>query len=176
MITTRTLEQLKPVLKDPTTAGLSEVYYVIRPVVARSFGKESNITIIPPARLESEFPKTFGHYHKRNEPEIYRFLYGSGLVLIQQRDSRGKVIKAQAISAKAGETVSVPEGFGHALVNTGDDLLITADWESDEAGHDYADIKAKHGMAYYVLEKEGNVVFEKNTHYKEVPQIEVLTN
>ncbi|MFH1896464.1 MAG: glucose-6-phosphate isomerase family protein [bacterium] len=175
MITTRTLEQLKPALKNPASSGPGEVYFVLRPEVGREFGKEPNITIVPPGRLGDEFPKTFGHYHTHNEPEIYRFLYGSGIVLIQQRDEKGVVKSVRAINASGGQTVKVPGGFGHCLINTGDDLLITADWESDEAGHSYTDIKARRGMAYYVLEKEGNIVFEKNIHYKEVPEIELIS-
>jgi len=174
MITIRTLKQLKPVLKDPHSEGSGEIYYAVRPESGAEYGKEPNITIIPPGRLGEEFPKTFGHYHLHNEPETYRFLYGTGIVLIQHLNTLGRVDNVKALWGIAGKTVKVPHGFGHALINASDDLLITADWESNEARHEYSRIRAKKGMAYYVVDNEGRIEYEKNPNYSHLPAIEII--
>lgn len=174
MISIRPFNKILPVLKDPSASGPQEVYYTVRTEKSSEFGSEPNITIIPPSRLGEEFAKTYGHYHKHGEKETYRFLYGTGLVLIQKVNSQGQIESVKALQAEQGQTIEVPAGYGHALINTGDDLLITADWESEEAGHEYEQITTKHGMAYYVVEKDGNIEFEKNPNYGTVPKIETI--
>lgn len=145
------------------------VYHVIR-ILDRSFGVEPNITIIPPGRIGREFPKTFGHFHAHGEPEKYRVLYGQATLLIQKMDG-DRVLEVNLLRGKAGDELYVPEGFGHCLINTGNDVLITCDWESDSAGHIYDLVKSKKGMAYYLLDEAGKVSYQNNENYGVLPKI-----
>lgn len=158
---------------DPECEGPEEVYYALR-IPNEKFGPEPNITIIPPARLGKEYPKTFGHYHEQGEPETYRFLYGSGHILIQKRSAGGGIEDVQLIAGQVGDTVEVPEGYGHALINTSDDVLVTADWEAETAGHIYDEIERKQGMTYYVVEEKGEIKTVQNANYNNVPEITVV--
>lgn len=150
------------------------VYYVLR-FDNPHYGKEPNITVIPPARLGKEFPKTYGHFHRHDEPETYRVLYGKALVLLQKM--RGEIVEdVRVLSGESGAVLHVLEGYGHCLINATDDLLITADWEAEGAGHIYDLIKEKQGMAYYLLERDGKVVWEANTNYHQsLPELKFVT-
>jgi len=157
---------------DPEASGPEEVYFVVR-VEGREFGPEPNITIIPPARIGKEFPKTFGHYHQHNEKETYRVLYGKAILLIQkpEKGSIDRIEGVKVLPGKAGDTLTVPEGYGHCLINTSNDLLVTADWEAKTAGHVYEPIKKMQGFCYYLIEKDGKIKFVRNPKYQKVPPV-----
>jgi mannose-6-phosphate isomerase-like protein (cupin superfamily) len=60
---------------------------------------------------------SIGYHVHENETEIFHFLSGSGSV-----DDNGERVKVAA-----GDTLSTPSGFGHAVENDGDeDLLFLA--------------------------------------------------
>lgn len=169
----RKLSELKSVLYNRNIAHpKQEVYYVIRSVNS-DFGIEPNITIIPPARLSQEYPKTFGHYHKKGEGETYRVLYGWATLLIQKmkNDKPDEIEDFQILTGEAGDIIEVPPNYAHCLANTTDDLLITADWESEDAGHIYEPIKKLGGMGYFLIEEKDKPVLVKNKNYKILPKV-----
>lgn len=160
---------LREVLYDANLPAEQPVYYVLR-FADPHYGPEPNITVIPPARLGNEFPKTYGHFHQHNESETYRVLYGRALVLLQKM--KGDVVADVKVwRGTVGQTLQVPEGYGHCLINATADLLITADWEAESAGHVYDLIRKNKGMAYYLLEREGKPVWEANNHYQSLPKL-----
>jgi glucose-6-phosphate isomerase len=165
----RRVRQMQEILLSANLPPEQPVYYVLRLTDSR-YGPEPNITIIPPARLGAEFPKTYGHFHQHQEPETYRVLYGKALVLLQKMQE-GEVEEVRVLRGEVGETLQVPEGYGHCLINATDDLLITADWEAASAGHLYDLIRKNKGMAYYLLEKEGKPMWQPNRHYGQLPRI-----
>src|SRR3989344_8753222 len=104
----RTLDELRPYLKNPDVKNWSNpvyhvrngvsnvVYYVWRYVHLKKDAlklKESNLrydlTLIPPGEIDSEFSKTAGHFHKNKintelpYPEMYEVLTGRAYFLIQ---------------------------------------------------------------------------------------------
>ncbi len=129
----RKLLDLQEVLMEPSAPGPREVYFVVR-VQSKEFGLEPNITIIPPARIGQEFPKTYGHYHQNNESETYRVLYGQATLLVQKPENNeaDKIEDVKILLGKVGDTLTVPEGYGHCLINATDDLLVTADWKQKQ--------------------------------------------
>lgn len=175
----RSLNEMRGILLNAQVLEPSEVYFVIRDQDLLH-GPEPNITIIPPHKLGLEFPKTYGHYHRHNEPETYRVLYGRALLLIQ-RPRKGKdgglvfdeIEEARLLSGESGDILRVPQGFGHCLINPGSDLLVTADWEAESAGHFYQPIKNLHGFCYYVIEEGGKIKYLKNQNYKKVSELKV---
>ena len=82
-----------------------------------------------------------------------------------------------AILVKAGDSVYMPAGYGHLVVNTGAQWLVTSDDSPVEGpddsasmpGHaDYESVKKMRGFAYYVVEKDGKPALIANPLYKEV--------
>ena len=112
---------MKEVLMNPESAGPAVHYYMIRG------GKDKrNVTVLESGTVGGEYIKTYGHYHVGNLDETYWVEEGEGIVVLQKRkiDSNGKPIdneadSFQAITVKKGDSVFIPSGTGHLLVNTG---------------------------------------------------------
>lgn len=166
----RRVGEMKEILHGASLPAEQPVYYVLR-FTDPHYGPEPNITVIPPARLGHEFPKTYGHFHQHNEPETYRVLYGKALVLLQKMQG-DNIKEVKVVRGMVGQTLQVPEGYGHCLINATDDLLITADWEAASAGHLYDLVRKNKGMAYYLLEKNGQPTWEPNRQYRNLPEIQ----
>src|SRR3989344_136818 len=177
----RTHEKMTEVLMDPKGKGPAIHYYMIRG------GKEQrNITVWEPGTVSGEYIKTYGHYHVGDLDETYWILYGEGIALLQKLavDDKGQMIddaveEFRAVFVKAGDSVYMPSGYGHLVVNIGSTYFVTADDspvsfedKKDEAsmpGHaDYEPVKRMRGFAYYVVESGGKPALKKNPKYKEI--------
>lgn len=185
----RSHKEMKEVLMSPDSAGPTMHYYMIRG------GKDKkNITVLESGNVGGEYIKTYGHYHVGNLNETYWIAEGEGIVILQNRklDERGKPIddeieSFQAIAVKKDDSVFIPSGTGHLLVNTGKSWLVTIDDSPvnfDEVdpvslpGHaDYEPVRKMRGFAYYVVEENDKPKFVKNLKYKNTPEarIENLT-
>lgn len=165
MIITRTHKDLEDVLMEPKEKGVKEAYFVFR-------GDGHNITILNPGTNGTEYNKTFGHFHLYKGVEIYQCLYGQGLVVMQRNDEEGEAKEFKVVTLSPLKQVIIPAGFGHSLVNTGKNFLVVLDNAPNDArSHEYETVKAKRGFAYYVVERKGEIAFEKNPNYKVHPQI-----
>ncbi|MBI2019338.1 hypothetical protein HYS95_01545, partial [Candidatus Daviesbacteria bacterium] len=139
-----------------------------------------------------EYIKTYGHYHVGQLDETYNILQGEGIVLLQTRkmDFEGNPIDDEienfyAIPVKSGDSVFIPAGTGHLVVNTGNTWLVTSDdspvnfAEADPVslpGHaDYKPVQKLQGFAYYCVEENGKPALVKNEKYKVVPEAQWLT-
>lgn len=178
----RSHEKMKEVLMHPEAEGPEIHYYMIRG------GKDKkNITVWETGQVEGEYIKTYGHYHVGKLDETYWILQGEGIVLLQKRkeDKDDEIEIFYAIPVKAGDSVFIPSGMGHLVVNTGQTWLVTADdspvnfEEADPVslpGHaDYEPLKKLHGFAYYVIEQDGKPTLVKNPNYKVIPEPQWLT-
>lgn len=176
----RTHEKMQEVLMDPGGAGPAIHYYMIRGGV-----DQKNITVWEPGTVSGEYIKTYGHYHVGKLDETYWILYGEGIALLQKLalDTQGAMIpdiveEFKAVRVKAGDSVYMPEGYGHLVANVGSTYFVTADdspvnFDEKNAvsmpGHaDYEPVKKMRGFAYYVVEHEGEPALRKNPRYKEV--------
>ncbi len=163
----RTLEKMREVLMEPNASGPEEMYFMIR--------GDPNITIWNPGKVGNEYVKTYGHYHKHNEPETYWVLRGEGIILMQKMGKTSDIVEDIKIQrVKAGDTVHIPRGWGHVACNTGKTSLVTADNAPADAEHnqnDYIPIKEMCGFAYYIVEKNGKPALVKNSRYKKVPEL-----
>lgn len=171
---------------NPNAEGPAIHYYMIRG------GKDKrNTTIWETGTVDGEYIKTYGHYHVGKLDETYTFLAGEGIALLQIRgaDAEGKpiddeIITFKALTVKAGDTLFIPSGTGHMVVNTGSTWLVTSDDSPvnfDDVdpvslpGHaDYEPMKKLQGFAYYVVEKEGKPTLVPNPRYKKVPEATIL--
>ncbi|HUO56293.1 MAG TPA: glucose-6-phosphate isomerase family protein [Candidatus Paceibacterota bacterium] len=171
----RTQEKMQEVLMNPSATGPAIHYYMVRG------GKEKrNVTILETGTVGGEYIKTYGHYHIGNLDETYWFCSGEGVVLQQKLVDATKadaVEEFKAIKVKAGDSVYMPPGCGHLMVNTGSTWLVMvddspvdgADDSASMPGHaDYSMVKEMHGFAYYVVEKDGAPALVRNKKYSDV--------
>lgn len=174
----RTHEKMRDVLMNPDATGPAVHYYMIR----GGSGKR-NITVWETGTVGGEYIKTYGHYHVGNLDETYQILEGEGIALLQKLvEENGvpqidRVEEFKAIKVKAGDSVYMPPGYGHLVVNTGKTWLVTSDNSPVEGpddsasmpGHaDYEPVKKMRGFAYYVVEKDGAPALVRNPLYKEI--------
>lgn len=178
----RTHEEMKDVLAFPGASGPVIHYYMIRG------GKlKKNITVWEVGTVGGEYIKTYGHYHVGKLDETYWILQGEGIVLLQKRKQNrdGEIESFYAVPVKTGDSVFIPSGMGHLVVNTGKTWLVTSDdspvnfEEADPVslpGHaDYGAVKKMRGFAYYLIEENGEPILVKNPNYKVVPEPRWLT-
>lgn len=187
-LATRTHEKMQEVLMNSEIEGPSIHYYMLRGDMKE--GRGNNITVWEPGTVGGEYIKTYGHYHVGKLDETYKFISGEGIALLQKLavDSSGDmttdiVEEFKAIPVKVGDELFIPAGYGHLVVNTGKDFLVTSDdspvnfEEVDPVslpGHaDYEMVKKMRGFAYYVVEHEGKPALVKNKLYKEIKKQEL---
>jgi glucose-6-phosphate isomerase len=173
----RTHEKMKDVLMTPDAPGPVTHYYMIR-----GGSKKRNITVWETGVVGSEYIKTYGHYHVGALDENYWIVQGEGVALLQKRveengEHADRIEEFKAIPVKAGDSVYMPPGYGHLVVNTGKTWLVTVDDSPVEGagdsasmpGHaDYEPVRQMRGFAYYVIEKNGTPALAKNPLYKEI--------
>lgn len=166
MIKTFTRTELKDILMDPKNSGVKDSYFIIQ-------GEEGqNITIISPGTNGVEFNKTFGSFHNYPEIEIYNVVYGQGVLLMQRNDEDGEAKEVRIVGLRPGSTVEIPAGYGHTIVNVGKSYLVVIDNAPiAQKGDNIEMIRLKHGLAYYIVDKKGEVGFEPNPNYHLHPQI-----
>lgn len=167
MLTKFTGRQLKDVLMDPESSQIDEPYFIIQSPLTKE-----NLTVLLSGKNGIEFNKTYGFFHKFPGVLIYRTLYGQGIMIIQKNDEMGEAKEVRIVSLRPGVEIEVPSGYGHTVVNTGKNFLVVIDnaIENDE-NIDSDIVKAKKGLAYYVVDKKGEIAFEKNPNYNFHPQI-----
>lgn len=180
----RSHEKMQEVLMDPAGKGPAIHYYMIRGGV-----DQKNITVWEPGTISGEYIKTYGHYHVGKLDETYWVLFGDGVAILQKLalDAQGIMIpnvveEFKAVRVKTGDSVYMPEGYGHLVANVGPTYFVTADDSPvnfDEAnavsmpGHaDYEPVKKMQGFAYYVVEQDGVPALKKNDNYKEIKKMD----
>ncbi|MEK7178452.1 MAG: glucose-6-phosphate isomerase family protein [Patescibacteria group bacterium] len=183
----RSLEELRPYLKNlsqretKAKSGPDPVYYVWRYVHLENDEKKIKaadllfgLTLVPPGKIDDEFVKTAGHCHVLY-PEVYEVLHGHAYFLIQSFDKELKNIKSiYLIEAGPGEKIIIPPDFGHNMINVFSEPLLTANWVSEKATHDYIPYKTNHGASYYFLDNGNLIDIVKNPSYDSVPEIKKI--
>lgn len=183
----RSHEKMQEVLMHPEAEGPEIHYYMIRGGVDKK-----NITVWETGTVGGEYIKTYGHYHVGKLDETYWIVSGEGIVLLQKRkeDDQGNPIDDElesfkAITAKAGDSIFIPSGTGHLIVNTGDTWLVTVDdspvnfEEVDPVslpGHaDYEAVKKMKGFGYYIISENGKPKAVANPNYQNLPEVEWMS-
>ncbi|MFZ3055092.1 MAG: glucose-6-phosphate isomerase family protein [Minisyncoccales bacterium] len=141
-----------------------ELYYMYRGIKEEK-GLRYDITVIPPFLMGEEYVKTKGHFHCSNKGELYTVIKGEAFFLIQKGS---EVIEdIYAVKAKAGESVIIPNGYGHITINPSEETLELSNWVSLECISDYKKIEEKNGACYFYTTKG----WIKNNNYKNIPEI-----
>lgn len=171
----RELSGLKPVLKDPNATGPDPAYWVFSEI---SDAVWFNITITAPGRYSQEYPKTFGHYHPEDAvTEIYKVIEGEGIMLLQKKHlENGQTVpevveEVILIKTKPGDEIRITPEWGHSWSNIGHLPLITFDnWSFGHLPTDYEIIEKLQGMAYYLIEENGQPKAVLNPRYQNLPE------
>jgi glucose-6-phosphate isomerase len=169
----RKKDDLKEVLLDPSSVGEEIVYLAFRnlPDLDKPEGMRADITIVFQELLGREYAKTHGHYHLGEGVEYYRLLKGTGLTIMQKPGPNFESIEAvRIVRLVPGQDIQIPSGWGHTIVNTGEGVLVTENFENPEIKQFYTPYADKHGAAYYVVADEGGVKYLANENYGEVPK------
>ncbi len=165
MIITKTAKDLKPVLMNEASSDIKTPYYLIE-------DGEQVIFVIAPGKNEPEFNKTIGYFSNFPGMQSYQCLYGQGIMLMQRNEDSGEAKEFKVVTLSPGRVVAVPAGWGMVLVNTGSGFLVVLrNSLPDESFEDSKPIIEKQGLAYYVIEKKGEISFKHNPNYLIHPQI-----
>lgn len=165
MVIAKKGKDLKPVMMKGARVEVKNPYYLIQ-------NDDQLIFVVSRGRNGAEFNKTIGYFSNFPGMQTYQYLYGSGILLMQRNDEMGEAKEFKVVSLSPGRQVLVPAGWGMCLVNTGSNFLVVLRSSfHDEKWQDFKPILEKKGLAYYVVEKKGEISFEENPSYSFHPQI-----
>ncbi|NOY35720.1 MAG: hypothetical protein GXP44_02280 [bacterium] len=133
-----------------------------------------DLTLLYAKNSAGELPRTFGHYHSKGFAELFGVLKGKTMALMQKYGSEPNAIKeAYLIEAEASENLIILPDFGFTNINpdASRDLLLY-NWIDIGVENQYDFIKEYDGFCYRAMRDEGgNIKFEKNENYAEVPEL-----
>ena len=161
---------LRAVLYDKNFSGNFIAYDVCRGEKIKG-DLRYDLTLIHRELLGKELPKTFGHYHLHQEPELYEILSGEVKFLIQKYETDPLVItEAYLIEAQKGDRVIIPLGFGMVTINSNvNEEALISNWVNNGISNSYEFFKKGRGACYYIFYQEGGGwQVEKNENYKKV--------
>lgn len=164
-------KDLKPVLIDPKVGLSSKVKPVKNPYYLIT-DEAQVIFVVSPGLNGVEFNKTIGSKGSFEGITIYQCLYGQGILALQRNDVGGQIKEFKVVTINSGRQVGVPAGWSSCLVNVGKGFLVVLKSGGyEETPANSADIIEKRGLAYYIVEKKGEIGFEQNPNYRVHPQI-----
>ncbi|HBQ50592.1 hypothetical protein A3B42_05170 [Candidatus Daviesbacteria bacterium RIFCSPLOWO2_01_FULL_38_10] len=164
MVITINQKDLKPVLMEPKVLGIKNPYYIIR---------EGNrvILVIAQGKNGVEFNKTTCFLSNNLGVNVYQCLYGQGILLMQRNDEAGEAKEFKVATLSQSKQVEVPAGLVICIINVGRNFLVVHGPLIENEELESKTIIERHGLAYYVVEKKGEIAFEQNPNYSVHPQI-----
>lgn len=182
----RTLAAIRPSLRDPLCAGPDPVYAIVMDVgleVHRQILLDRmllfGVVTYAAGRLGDEPVRSQGHVHRISShsgwspPELYEIWSGRAVIYMQEHaaDHPGRCF---AVHASPGQKVLVPPGWAHATISADPSTPLTfGAWCDREYGFEYAEVRARGGLAYFpLLSSAGALSFAANPKYRSSPLIE----
>lgn len=165
MVISKKAKDLKEVVMNPKGGIIKNPYYLIT--------SDEGVIFVVSAGLNSiEYNKTTGFLNDLPNLTYFQCLLGQGILLLQRNDEQDEAKEFKVVTLSPGKQVGVPAGWGSVLVNIGKSFLVVLKTGiSDEKYLESKSIMEKRGLAYYVVEKKGEIAFEQNPNYKVHPQI-----
>jgi len=175
----RSLDAIRPSLKDPSCDGPDPVYGIVmdvgedvdRPDLERRMMLFGAVAYAA-GRLGTEPVRSQGHVHHVSPhcgwstPELFEIWDGRAIIYMQEStaDDPGRSI---AISAGRGDVVVVPPGWAHAVINADPaKRMVFGAWCDRQYGFVYDGVRAHHGLAYFlILGKNDELTWEANPRY-----------
>lgn len=176
----RSLDAIRPSLRDPSCAGPDPVYAIAMDVGREEIRTELEqrmllfgVVTYAAGRLGDEPVRSQGHVHRVSlhsgwsPPEVYEIWDGAAYVYMQEHaaDDPGR---CYAILANPGDTVVVPPGWAHAAISADPSNFLTLGALCDrEYGFDYESIKKRQGLGWYpFVTSQGSIEWLPNPRYK----------
>lgn len=150
----RMLSDLNEVLMEPVHFKENKPIYLMYREVYKKNNLRYDITVIASRILGKEYARTYGHHHPIAEkeltyPEIYQVLFGEARFVLQKRNN-DESTDVLIVSAKKGDVVLIPPGYGHVTVNPSEENpLFLSNLVSSNFSSDYEIYKQKRGPAVY---------------------------
>ena len=175
----RSLDAIRPSLRDPNCAGPDPVY-----AIAMDVGRKDDledlrgrmllfgVVMYACGRLGKEPVRSQGHVHSIaphcgwSTPELFEIWHGRAIVYGQEKsgDDPGRCV---AIEAGPGERVVMPPQWAHFVVNANpNSVLIFGAWCDRQYGFEYTQMRAHHGLAWFpVFSADEKLTWEANPRY-----------
>jgi glucose-6-phosphate isomerase, archaeal len=184
----RRVGQMQSVLLEPQARPLDEAVYWIGRVYDEGSGQplleETRLAfayvLVPPQRVGREYAKTHGHYHpgmpgsRMSYPEVYTHFHGRLYLLMQRRagGQAGRLDDCVLIDMQPGQSIMVPPGYAHVLINPSDRPAVMAGLYSPDFVADYEPIRSQAGAAYYLVDEGGQERSLVNPRYVSAPPLQ----
>ncbi len=165
----RTLDQIRPSLRNPDCEGPEQVYAIAMDVARLADRQELEkrmllfgVVTYAAGTLGDEPVRSQGHVHRISQhsgwspPELYEIWQGKAIIYMQEYvdDDPGRCF---AVLAGPGEKVLVPPGWGHATISASPNEPLTfGAWCDREYGFEYEAVRARKGLAWYPLVQGGS--------------------
>lgn len=178
----RGLDAIRASLFDPRCSGPDPVY-----AIAMDIGKTRHseslqnhyllfgAVIYAKGCLGSELVRSQGHVHavsarlRASTPELMEIWTGQAIVYLQEHVAYdpGRCI---AIFAREGDIVVVPPAWAHQVIsaNPNENLAFGA-WCVRDYRFEYADVRSRHGLAWYPLLSGNALYWQANPMYRKRP-------
>jgi glucose-6-phosphate isomerase len=175
----RSLNAIRPSLRDPNSSGPDPVYIIAMDVGRLEDAEELKrrmllfgIVMYANGKIGDEPVRSQGHVHAVSPhcgwstPELIEIWEGRAIIYAQESsgDDPGRCI---AIEAGPGERVVMPPGWAHYVVNANRNSgLAFGAWCDRQYRFDYAQMRAHHGLAWFPLMAEnGEISWASNPRY-----------
>lgn len=175
----RSLDSLRPSLRDPNCDGPDPVYAIVMDV-----GKQEHraallqrmllygVVTYARGRLGREPIRSQGHMHwvsahcGWSTPEVYEIWSGQAVIYMQSGtgDDPGR---CYAVRAGAGDVIIVPPYWVHATISADPNEPLTfGAWCDRDYGFVYDNVRSHGGIAWFpLLEEDGTLRWERNPAY-----------
>ena len=174
----RTLDEIRPSLRDPASTGPDPVYAIAMDISthdARGDLLTRNLLFgavtYAAGSLGREPVRSQGHVHAvsascgSSTPELYEIWSGRAIVVMQESasDDPGRCF---AVEAGPGELIVVPPGWAHATVSADPARPLTfGAWCVRDFGFDYSGVRAHGGLAWFPVLTPTGIEWEANPAY-----------
>ena len=189
--TSRKVADLREVLLSPQASPPETELYAMcelenapdaQKQVLAHLGLTYSLVLLPPLRVGAEFVKTHGHYHppipgtQQSFPEVYTQLYGSLYLLLQKRDPEDpeQIADCALAHMTPGYVITIPPGYAHVLINASHGPALMAGLYGRAFKPDYGPVRAKGGLAYYLVDQDGELGIIPNPRYANPPALRRL--
>lgn len=175
------LDHVRPFLESPDSDGPWVIARAFTGVgrpderrVLERLGLSYSILEVSSGVVGSEWPSFPGHVHRGPQrtpfPSVLEVLHGLAAVLLQKTGSFNQVHEASLVFVNEAQSILLPPGFMHVVMNVGAKPLVVAVAHSQETMAEFEDVARHRGAGYYV----GPTGSKANPHYRSHATLRVV--